>query len=230
MSSASQSSEGVRCESCHRSFDTEHGLRVHLAMVHDETLIESQICPTCEEEFDPERERQVYCTTDCVNKANRNREWIECVECSSEFEVLASHADRYSRCEPCRNESKKVELICECCYGEFSVDPSVEHRRRHCNKHCLSRSLQKWFGYNNTTYQPNRPNTFDGLVRRAYIYEAHSFAATCRIVNRELDEECSEQEIREQVDELMTHERNVRNRVWALRPEDLGLAPIGEVP
>lgn len=132
-------------------------------------------------------------------------------------------------CSQAAKRSEQVAITCACCYKTFYVSPSHEDRYVRCSFRCRRIAQRRRSDEDNKLRRYTRPGTFKELVRHAYVYEGHSFEATCRIVDHELDDDHSQEEIDDMVSELMSHERNVRNRVWALRPEDLGLSPIGEV-
>lgn len=153
-----------------------------------------------------------------------------CVECEEPFRGKP----RRKYCSPdCseRSQRNRVEVECGCCYKPITRKKSLVDRSEsnYCSDRCNGLSDRTHFGYGDKLRRYTRPNNFRELVRHAYCYEAHSFEATCRIVNTELEGEFAEAKIEGVIEDLKTHERNVRNRVWALRPEDLGLSPKGEV-
>lgn len=133
----------------------------------------------------------------------------------------------------CFNSTKRdrVSTTCSCCYATFEAWPSDLDRGKaqFCSRRCKDITERFNYGADDKLRRYTRPNEFKELVRHVYVYEGHSFESACRIVTHELDGDYSQEEIDDMVSELMSHERNVRNRVWALRPEDLGLSPIGEV-
>lgn len=236
MSSSIQpSTDGVPCETCGETFPTQQGMRSHHTQKHGESLTNSDEdverpykCKTCGDRFKSRRGMRSHHT-------QKHGVRVDIRICAREGcnDPITGYDPDQQYCSPdCSQASKRsgqVAITCACCYKTFYVPPSHEERYVRCSPRCRGIAQRCNFGEGDKLRRYTRPGTFKELVRHVYAYEGHSFEALCRIVDVELDDDYSREEISEMVSELMSHERNVRNRVWALRPEDLGLSPIGEV-
>lgn len=82
------------CPTCDRSFDTQHGLRVHHAAIHDERLGNQHTCEYCGEAFhDNTGVERTYCSVPCRNRAiqtGAGRREYTCSFCDRRFDRPAS--------------------------------------------------------------------------------------------------------------------------------------------
>jgi hypothetical protein len=103
----------AECPTCEKILDTEQGVKIHHATVHDEPLTENyHTCDVCGNEFyRPESQTtgdNTFCSKDC------HGEWIS------------------------QNESEKVPVICEWCCDKVLKTPSQRQDRQNhfCSHEC----------------------------------------------------------------------------------------------
>lgn len=225
------------CPTCGAAFDSQRGMKSHHTQAHGERLID-RTCELdgCDAPITSYASGQQYCSEGCSQEAKReNQVSVTCANCGNEEWIRRSWYER-SQSHYCSTDCRtsaidRVAVQCACCYKDLNIPPWQYERSEsnYCSRQCADLSKRLDFGYGCTLRRYTRPNELRELIRHAHFYEGHSLAATIRIVNHELPTEVTDEKIEEIVADLRTHERNVRNRVWALRPEDLGLSPIGEV-
>ena len=95
------------CPSCEKSFDSEHGVKVHHSSIHGESLAKQECtCNNCGETFEEFESRikagkGIYCPKDCHYSTGRTI--IECVRCGTTAEKPKHRSGRYSQ-EYCSRE------------------------------------------------------------------------------------------------------------------------------
>lgn len=241
MSAKSKSSEEVECEheTCQQTFVHLQAMRAHYTQKHEDRL-KGRTCELdgCEDPIESREPDARFCTHECSVIAQQNRVSVICDHCDTPFKVKESRANRDQKNFYCTIHCKALAqrtgeyVRCNCCYKQKYVSQCRLKRGcgiHYCSRRCLDIAHRTHFGYGDNFHRHSRPSEFRELIRHAYFHEGHTFEATCRIVTVELEGEFSEEKIEDVVEDLRNHEKNVRHRVWALRPEDLGLAPTGEV-
>lgn len=163
----------VPCPSCDRDdFKNEHGMNIHHATVHGESLTrETTECDHCGESYEvPPGTMGQFCSTDCRDASMRSGSLVECDHCEKEFHAADWELDKGRRfcSQSCYGASKldRDDSRCEGCGRDYSAYNSAGIR--YCSTACMMEAR---------TSQP-RPSDLDGLLWVLYVYEGHSPRAT----------------------------------------------------
>lgn len=191
----SQVADSASCPTCNREFENRHGMRIHHATAHGESLVQrTATCDHCGESFEVSAgSTGVYCSNECNAKGLRNRVVIECEYCGDEFEAEAKVAEggrKYCSLD-CYGASMRdrTDRVCEGCGREFGVYNSAGIR--YCSRACMAEDR---------TSKP-RPDDFDGLLWLLYVYEDHNVRDTWLRVNANREEWVVQDEVRERLRE-----------------------------
>lgn len=141
------------CPSCDKTLNTERGMKIHHATVHDESLVvEERECAHCGEEFQYRPDiREKYCSKECLTDSQRSQVKRECLNCGDVYETRPSHNQKFCS-KDCRLDGPNVSLSgedhprytgrvtveCENCGREYQEIPSRENRTRFCSYDCRS--------------------------------------------------------------------------------------------
>ena len=99
----------------------------------EEKYINLKICLECSCEFVAIKNKQKFCSRDCVYEWKRKN-------------LKGENNPKYNR----------VAKICEECGGEYYIKPSMLNKSRFCSKACMSNWRSKhWVGENSPTWNPN---------------------------------------------------------------------------
>lgn len=150
------------CPSCHRSFPTRQGLRIHHTKVHQDPL-PNRTCVDCGGRFYDPKARRKFCS-DCNPNAGKNngnwsgaKETTICRTCDAEFEYYPSDKKGVycSACvessdgllpEPFPKPFDRVVTDCRQCGADIRVLPSqIEQQQRgfFCDLECYGRWLSE---------------------------------------------------------------------------------------
>jgi len=171
-----------QCPSCDRSFETDHGLKVHHSKTHGQNLPNRE-CKACDTEFYSEYERK-YCSEGCrleaVSFAGANnpnygggKAITICDICGQEFEYYPS--DKQGRYCPTCVESEqwrsppsasgsdhpqwnggKRTVSCNACGDEIERWPNRINGRTFCDVDCQGEWLSEHFvGTDHPNWQEN---------------------------------------------------------------------------
>lgn len=215
--------------------------------------VECDGCGDVVECIPSQAKRRRYCSRECYAAARVGQDLpglqspsprvdTECKVCGTPMQATPYEIDdgRKQYCSlACHNEDRKqrVEVECGVCYQpmeatEFERDYG---RKKYCSVRCRSiAQTRRQLGRQNQ-YHPRPRHGEKGLrklVERCYFQEGHSLDATVRIVRRRLEdgEQWSHEDIEEFVNDQLGANRKMEQRLLAVRPEDIGLSPIGEAP
>ncbi len=147
--------EGNECPTCGKVLPTEVGLKQHHTKVHGESLVHTQECVVCGDEFQvrPSGEGKRYtCSYECKGKrrsenglpAKKRRVTKECANCGEVMSVRRSKADtkRYCSNECYYDDSDGEVLECEWCGEEFYAYDSYADKARFCSQECYGKSME----------------------------------------------------------------------------------------
>lgn len=112
----------VECPTCGDEFDSETGMKIHHATVHDESLAGVEVnCSYCGDKL----QRKEYLIEQCENHF-----------CDSDCEGAWKSENRSGEDHP---NYKKISTECEICGDEYRIPPSKDDRNRFCSRECMLR-------------------------------------------------------------------------------------------
>lgn len=192
----------VDCDECNSSFDSEHGLEVHMGMKHPE-IARKRTCAGCGKEFQSQTKKK-FCR-ECNPFAGENngnykgdsgaKEKTSCNECGTEFEYYPSDKEG-QYCSECQKERpwasrdsniRRIQnwdspahignsQVIECDWCESSIERQLSMINDHnfCCKKCQSKWLSEEFtGEGHPNWEENYPtNKSYGKVWRRVRSEA----------------------------------------------------------
>lgn len=129
----------VECEAetCHRTFNSRKGMKIHHAKEHGERIVDTRECEECDGEYEPESDTQKYCSSGCRVESQREQVELTCPNCDDEFSVKPSAADDRTYCSmDCRSEHGKISLTCDQCDETFTTYRSRSDTARFCSAAC----------------------------------------------------------------------------------------------
>jgi 5-methylcytosine-specific restriction endonuclease McrA len=134
------STESHSCPTCHKTFDSEGGVKKHHYYVHDESLVDDEEenvqCPTCEEWFKSERAVKVHhkkAHGTSISDYKYTCEW-----CNEEFVDYSHNEGKYCSME-CygKSERNRIQRECTNCGEQFTRNAaSMSHDRVFCSIDC----------------------------------------------------------------------------------------------
>ena len=150
------------CPTCEKSLDTEQGVRIHHAKVHDEHL-PNRVCKGCDSRFYDSDSKRSYCADCNPNAGSNNGNWngakesTKCEICSRTFDYYPSNKKGLfcSDCvektdeflgDPYVKDAERIERECEYCEEPMEVLLSTirNGNGRFCSRDCLA----KWMSEN----------------------------------------------------------------------------------
>jgi len=176
------SSDDATCPTCGDEFANQHGMNIHHATAHDESLVQkTATCNYCGQEFDvPAGSTGQYCTTDCRDAAMRDGERVECDHCGDAFHAANWELEegRQFCSHQCYGASLEDRDKYECagCGRDFSVYTTANIR--YCSRACMAEDRAA---------KP-RPDDLDGLLWLLYVYEDQTARQTWLRANRHTDD------------------------------------------
>lgn len=226
------------CEECGNEFEPHRPGKGQKycsreCVVASQTRAVELTCPECGETFESppcEADRRTFCSRACQTASKR--ETLECEECGDAFEVRSHRAETARYCSwDCRTATTStITRECPVCYKTLTVYQTEYQRGRgqYCSVRCrcIDRKRTGQYLPRNSADPETR---FERLVDHSFIKEGHSIDATTRIVHERLPngERWTRDDVEELTAEILTRQRKVDRRLEALRPEDLGLTPLG---
>ena len=157
----------AECPTCGDVFDTNHGMRVHHAHIHDESLTDkTHRCTVCEEQFTRPESRlpdsdNVFCSKECHGTfltGQRKSEHVTsaCMWCGDTFEQRQSQHKKSEKSfcsHECHGNWKEqqgsVDVICENCGSTFRRNEwHIDNTEHHfCSNPCRANWLsENWNG------------------------------------------------------------------------------------
>ncbi|MEK7526779.1 MAG: DUF559 domain-containing protein [Patescibacteria group bacterium] len=110
------------------------------------------MCSGCGKEFEQFRwfkRKTNYCSTECYRSSTKLKEKRSCKVCAKEFwaknfHVIKGFGIYCSRECQFKDYPKRIRKNCEFCGKFFSVQPSIQNKRNHCNKKCFDDSMRDY--------------------------------------------------------------------------------------
>jgi len=149
--------DGYECPTCSKVLNTSVGLKQHHTKVHGESLVRTEECVWCGDEFKarPSQEGR-FCSRECFGKhrtengveARKRRVTITCSNCGKDFETCRSRQDEKKYCSnECYYADSDREFIdCEVCGDTFKVHGKYTDDARFCSQDCYG----VWLSRNNS--------------------------------------------------------------------------------
>lgn len=168
----------IQCLSCDREFASEHGMKVHHAKVHGESIAgHLTTCEVCDDRFRYEKgaEKGRFCSQSCYSQ------WL----------TENSHRDLNP------NWAGRIELTCEKCGSLFEVQPYRKESAKYCSAECRG-DPPNFAGEDHPLWNGGRPDYGEGwndakkeAVRERDGYECQSCGLSqqehCEQFDRKLD-------------------------------------------
>lgn len=249
---------GTECPTCDRDFDDKRGMKIHHSKSHGEEIVEVDVCPICDEEFEV-GQREEYCSRSCANEAKKNGVEKTCPSCGEDFWVRESMRDHYRFCSmECRQEGRTVTITCEQCGDAVEADKSQADRRKYCSKACRyeANGWEEWDDYRicegcDCRFEPRgheakyccqacfyedrrsedaRPDTPEELLRELYAERDYSLHDTWKRYRIATGERVQKTDVRERLRDLGLFDPpdQFHRTVEDLDPEDVGLESADE--
>lgn len=214
-------SDGATCPTCGETFKNRHGMRIHHATAHDESLVEREAttCEHCGTSFTPTASgKGRYCSRDCWHAAATNRVDLTCAACGDTFEVKGHKVDDRAYCsrECYWDDQRETETItCNGCGRTITV--STTHEIEHCSRACMAEDR---------TSAP-RPADLDGVLWVLYVYEDHNARETWLRANAARSDDAewlTEDDVKQRLRENDWMAGGSRPKYADLTIEDVGLS------
>lgn len=133
-------SEDTECPTCGRDdFESEHGVKTHHSVAHDEPLRETTECAHCGDEFQGRSGQSKYCSRDCASASRRDRVELVCESCGDTFTVQASQADYRVHCsQDCYSTAKSDQEWRTCAHCDDPFKVATHSDQEYCSVTCAN--------------------------------------------------------------------------------------------
>jgi len=188
-------SDDAVCPTCGKEFANQHGMRIHHATAHDESLVDGELttCDHCGDEYQvPPGATGQYCSLECRNAGMREGKRVDCETCGESFHAANWELERGQGrfcSHDCYAESLENRDTSECagCGRNYSTFSAANIR--YCSRACMAEDR---------TAAP-RPDDLDGLLWVLAVYEDHNARATWLRANHHTDDWLTQKDVKDRL-------------------------------